>query len=76
MKKIQSLGKTLTKEEQRQVNGGLLTARQGTCGCADGTIEYSCGTNCAQAQTYCTTFNFCSTHGGLDWIGLTCTACM
>jgi hypothetical protein len=76
MKKMQSLGKVLSKNEQKSVIGGLMTPRVVECICDDGLHHWSgCGTTCQLAAATCTTA--CAPYGNTEPVVLflTCTAC-
>ena len=73
---MQSLGKSLSKNEQRNVIGGLRTPRIVECICDDGLHHWSnCGSTCALAGATCTAA--CAPYGNTEPVILigTCTAC-
>jgi hypothetical protein len=77
MKKMQSLGKALTKTEQRNVIGGLAVKYKLECGCDDNLLHWSyCETTCALAATTC--FAACAPYGNTEPVAIlttTCTTC-
>ena len=69
MKKLQNLGKSLSKDEQRKINGGANNFKV-TCYCNDGTNFTTCQKTCALATSVAT--SLCAPHLGTD----ACTNCV
>jgi hypothetical protein len=75
MKKMKSLGKALSKNEQRNVIGGLQAPKKAPCTCVDMTVEYACGKTCRDAATNCFGPTICVGHGGTSVADFDCTDC-
>jgi hypothetical protein len=76
MKKMQSLGKRLSKSEQKNVVGGFFPPFfQATCRCTNGMVEHTCrSASCPGAQLDCYDPAICATNGGLNSVDPGCTA--
>ncbi len=76
MKRMQSLGRRLPKDQQRQIIGGMPPVfKQATCVCWNGPPEYTCEITCAAAIAACSAPGICAKSGGLEGALITCTDC-
>ncbi|MFT3912428.1 MAG: hypothetical protein QM737_23575 [Ferruginibacter sp.] len=74
MKKIQVLGNSLSKDEQRKISGGKNGFKV-TCTCNDGAMTSSCNpTSCAGALANAQAA--CTPHGGFDTCFICTNNCM
>lgn len=62
MKKYEHLGKSLSREEQKSIGGGLTQVANTVCTCVSGEIVATCGSTCYSVYAQCDTE--CSGNGG------------
>jgi hypothetical protein len=53
MKKFENLGRKLSREEQKAINGGFFIVYNATAICVDQTLVGGCGANCQDAYAQC-----------------------
>ena len=55
MKKYEHLGKSLSREEQKSIGGGLTQVANTVCTCVGGEIVAACGSTCNDVYAVCNT---------------------
>lgn len=55
MKKYEYLGKSLSREEQKSIGGGLTQVANTVCICLGGEIVATCGSTCNDVYAQCNT---------------------